>query len=368
MTYQDQTFDAIMRRMVAEVDRWSAQTGIPIDTRDGSIIRFALGPAAAEMLAMYIELGRVVDESFADTQSWDYLVRRAAERGIFPHEATAAIRQGEFNIDVPPGAVFSLNLLSYTVRQQIAPGIFRLECNTSGSAGNVETGKLIPHEFIQGLEWARLTNIIIPGQDREALEHFRQRYFSSFTSQAFGGNIADYVRKTTAIPGVGGCKVYPVWNGGGTVRVAFISSMYQPPGPELVNTVQEELDPGPEGLGKGLAPIGHTVTVVPVNWEAIDVNFASITLSGNWTWENITPHIRAAIQGYFAELAEGWDKVDWIEDPAATLVVRISQIESRVLTVPGVIDVSGTTLNGSAANITLGVDNIPGVGAVTNGA
>ena len=46
------------------------------------------------------------------------------------------------------------------------------------------------------------------------------------------------------------------------------------------------------------------------------------------------------------------------------MIVRIAQIEAAILTVPGVIDVTGTTLNGSAANVTLDAEEIPVLGTV----
>ena len=40
--------------------------------------------------------------------------------------------------------------------------------------------------------------------------------FDSMDAQSFGGNVADYKERVNAMNGVGGVKVYPVWNGGGT--------------------------------------------------------------------------------------------------------------------------------------------------------
>ena len=49
-------------------------------------------------------------------------------------------------------------------------------------------------------------------------------------------------------------------------------------------------------------------------------------------------------------------------------VVRISQIETRLLTVKGIVDVTGTKINGMAANLSISGNKIPVIGAVTNGA
>ena len=55
--------------------------------------------------------------------------------------------------------------------------------------------------------------VLVPGEDEEDTELFRQRYLNSLNAQAFGGNQIDYIEKVNAIPGVGGVKVYRAWNG-----------------------------------------------------------------------------------------------------------------------------------------------------------
>ena len=47
------------------------------------------------------------------------------------------------------------------------------------------------------------------------------------------------------------------------------------------------------------------------------------------------------------------------------LVVRISQIESRILEVAGVLDIMNTRINASTENLTLTPVEIPVVGEVT---
>ena len=343
--------------------------GFTIDKRTGSMIFFALAPAALELSLTYIELDQVLNESFADTQSRDFLIRRAAERGITPEPpdpGTMAIRQGEFSMDVPIGSRFSLNRLNYVVIEQISSGIFKLQCETPGIAGNQESGQLVPIDYIDGLEWARLTDILIPGEDGEPTERLRQRYFDSLNSQAFGGNIQDYVDKVTKLQGVGGIKVYPIWNGGGTVKLVIIDSMFQPPSPTLINEVQTAVDPIPnQGVGLGIAPIGHTVTVEGVETQVIDV-VVNLTYDSGWNWPTVQPLVETVIDQYFTDLAAEWDSVNWRNDPAATIIVRVSQLETRILTIPGIVDITDTKLNGAMVNIALLPDMIPQRGTVTD--
>ena len=260
--YENITYELILQRMI---DRALAQNP-NIDTREGSIIYNALAPAAVELQNMYIQLDTILNESFADTQTRDYLIKRCAERGIILEPATKAILKGEFNIDVPIGSRFSLDMLNYIVIEKISDGIFKLECETPGSKGNQQFGTLIPIDYIEGLTSAELTELLIPGEDEEDTEVLRQRYFNSLESQSFGGNIADYKEKTKQLPGVGGVKVYPVWNGGGTVKLVIIDSTYNVPSSTLISLVHPATSPIPHQVtGVGLAPLGHVVTVEGVS-------------------------------------------------------------------------------------------------------
>lgn len=99
------------------------------------------------------------------------------------------------------------------------------------------------------------------------------------------------------------------------------------------------------GEGLGIAHIGHVVTVVGVTTTTIDISF-DITYSGTSTWDDLEPQVRTMIDDYFLELAQEWADSD-------ELVVRITQIESRILEFDGVLDVENTTINGNQSNLSL---------------
>lgn len=357
--YESMTYEVILQRMLDRVTENAAKQNLAIDTREGSIIFYALAPAAVELQNMYIELDTVLNESFADTQTREYLKRRCAERGIYVEEATKAIRRGVFNMDVPIGSRFSLNTLNYIVTEKIIDGEFRMECETPGEVGNYESGTLIPIDHIEGLTTAELIDVlIVPGEDEEDTEHLRQRYFDSLDSQAYGGNIADYKEKVNAIDGVGGVKVYPVWNGGGTVKLVIISTEYEAPSSLLVYEVQTAIDPVQnQGKGVGVAPIGHVVTVEGCEEAVVDIT-TNIVYEDGWDWEAVKPYVEKTIDEYFKELAKEWDTLD-------NIIVRISHIETRLLALAGILDIANTTLNGAAQNLVLDADSIPLRGSIT---
>jgi uncharacterized phage protein gp47/JayE len=346
--YENVTFESIMERALARVPS-------TMDKREGSVIWDAIAPAAVEIQNLYIQLDVILKETFADTASLFYLKKRAAERGIYQIMATHAILQGEFtpiNLEIPIGTRFSCDRLNYIVTEKMEDGIYQMTCETAGTEGNRHLGILIPIDYVDGMETANLTELLIPAEDDEDVEEFRERYLNSLASKAYGGNIADYMEKVNALQGVGGVKVTPVWNGGGTVKVTFIDSTFHVPSEEMVEMVKNEADPYPhEGLGYGFAPIGHVVTVEGV--EGVTVNIVTnITYREGWNWESAKPYILNAIDKYFDEISEQWEDSD-------NLIVRISQMESRILDCEAVLDIEGTTLNGVGSNLFLEGHQIP---------
>lgn len=351
--YENITFEMILDRML---DR------IPdiFDKREGSIIYNSLAPAAIELQLMYIELDTILNETFADTATRQYLIKRAKERGLAPYSAKAAILKGIFSpidLELNLGQRFSLNNLNYKIIGKITQGVYRLECETAGSIGNKFFGDLIPIDYVDGLRTASIVELLIPGIDEEETEDFRKRYFDSFSSQAFGGNIADYKAKVKAMQGVGGLKVTPTWQGAGTVKLTILSSDYNIPTDELIKTIKQNIDPKEyTGQGYGIAPIGHIVTVESVTTKEININ-TNITYQANWNFESCKPYIEHAIDKYFLELAKVWEN-------ESQLIVRVSQIETRILNVEGVLDIQNTTLNGKKGNELLEFAQIPKRGEI----
>lgn len=346
--YKDITYKSILQQMIQNVLLKNPN----IDTREGSIIFDALAPCAIELKQLYNQIDLILDETFADTASRGMLIKRASERGIFPTNSTKAMLKGQFNIDIPIGSRLSSKNLNYIVVEKIENLCYKLQCENFGVLGNSNFGELIPINYIDGLKSAQLTELLIPATDDEDTEHLRKRYFKSLNSEAFGGNITDYKEKTNALLGVSGVKVYPVLNGAGTVTLVIINSDYSTPSTTLIDEVQTAIDPVTNsGTGVGIAPIGHFVTVLGVSTTTINIT-TQIVYQNNWVWDDIKTYVEQVIDDYFKELSQ-----DWADNE--NLIVRISQIEIRLLNVVGIIDISKTTINGLSENCVLGINNIP---------
>ncbi len=395
--FEDKSYPALMKSALARLPG-------TMDKREGSMLWDGVAPAMAEVALLYLGLDFVLQATYISSAPREYLIKRAAERGLSPKPASAAVFRAEFDVEVPVGSRFSCQDLNFVVTAKLADG-WQAVCETVGSLANSYAGQLIPIDYINGLTRAELVELLIPGDDEEETEAFRQRVLDSLQAQAFGGNQADYRAQVLAIPGVGGVKVYPVWNGGlrpaelipnaavqswyaaniaslpaeaanwlqavyqaaldklltvgGAVRLVIMAADNTAPTAELIDRVQEIIDPEQNaGEGLGLAPIGHVVKVEGVQAELVDVELHLTYLPG-WDWAAAQSYILAVIDEYFSELAASWPVNDF-------LTVRISQIESRILAGCSamIADIGGTKINGQEQNWQLGADSIPQRGDV----
>lgn len=344
------TFEELIKRALEKVPN-------DMDKREGSPIYLALAPACFELAEAYMELEAIRNMTYADTSIGEDLTRRCAERGVYRRPATYALRKGVLNTNVPLGTRFRLDETTYSVTKELESNTYELQCEQPGAIGNAYVGALLPITYIKGLMSAELTDILVPGEEVEEDESLRKRYFESLESEAYGGNVADYKNKTKAIDGVGGVKVYPVWNGGGTVKLVIVDTEYNKPNPTLIEKVQTLIDPVQnQGEGRGIAPIGHVVTVEGVKETSITIA-SQITLQEGYEWRDVEEGIKKAIRDYFKELCKTWEEVEGI-------VVRISYIETRILGVTGVLDIQNTLLNEQGQNLVLEVNNIPVLGGI----
>ena len=69
--------------------------------------------------------------------------------------------------------------------------------------------------------------------------------------------------------------------------------------------------------------------------------------------------IENVVKEYLEELRASWESLE-----RNSTIVRISQIESKILSVEGVLDVTNTTINGASENLILDYMNIAVFGGV----
>lgn len=350
-----------------------AQVPDSYDKRTDSLIYAALGPCAYSLADFYFALNTIQQQGNIVTAQSTALDNWALLAGVTREQATAAVRLGVFNIAVPIGARFSTidNEINFTVTAAVEGQTtqFQLTCETPGSIGNDYTGAILPITNVPGLTSAQLTDILIPGQDQESDDSLRARALEQLTSAPFGGNIADYKSTILAISGVGAVQIYPTWNGGGTVLCSILGSDYAPASSELVQTVQNAVDPPPnQGLGYGTAPIGATVTISTATELTVNVS-ATLTLESGYEIGQVQTPVETAIGNYFTQIAQEWGTPINGQPTGYSLSVYVSRVIAAILTVPGVVNATNVQLNSSATDIALtetsALQQIPTLGTVT---
>ena len=360
--YEDQTQEVIQQRVLDRVSN-------SIDKREGSIIQTATAPVSTELAQVYVTLDSMRDESFADTQSREYLIRRAAERGLSPIPASPVTAKGVFNLDtIPLGSRFACDDFIYYAYEKISNKNYKLVCETPGTAPNSTTGTLLSMDTIEGLEEAEITEILIPGTDEEDTEVFRARYWASFDTKPFGGNRTDYINATLNISGVGAVKVHRASSikgddgtQGGNVRLVILDSDYDIPSSTLLSLVKNTIDPvgvNGDGDGLGTAPMWHHVHVEAATATIINLTI-SFTFDTGYTYALLEDDIKDAIDEYLMSLTETW------QNSSSGLVVRKTYIQNALLDIEGILDATVTAINGNNSNLILHIDAIPQRGTIT---
>lgn len=407
--YENQTFNTIMQRMLNNVSD-------DIDKREGSIIYTALAPLALELETYYEALDEVLTETFADTASYYYLTKRAAERNIYPIEATPSTLRMMAD---PPTAEIEVGdrftsedyeLTFEVISGDDITGAYDIVCLTEGIIGNLESGTLIPVDEINGLESAKIQGavlyddkgnkilddngnetyksaVIVPGVDEEDVETFRERYFSSLHSKAFGGNREDYINKIKENSQVGACKVMrssiteyvpneevnqwiadaavdsslssyvknwlsavssaiknKTLSSGGTVEVYILDSNMNEPSEELIKELKTTLDPT-DGGGDGIVPIGHCVNVQSAKLVNVDFDI-TVSLKQGYSVDDVKASVKEVVNSALADYKSEWETSDNTELTSIQFLTAIYNECSNYIT-----NVSCTLNNGQSVTL-----------------
>lgn len=367
------TYDTILKDALARVPN-------TVDKREGSIIHDAIAPACAELAKAYISLKSILIQTHLLTACGKYLDMRVAEQGIKRLAATKAVKRAYFKGD--DGNPMTINYgdsefrlssidindsLNYTITDeykidgQAVPGYYLLTCDVAGIVGNGYIGNLLPITHINGLAEAYMDDIVVLARDEETDEELRIRYQESVEAKSFGGNVAQYrewvlglneTELAETVGGIGAVQVYPVWDGGGTVKVSILGIDHLPvPGDSyLIKAVQEYLDPEniKQGTGLGIAPIGHRVKVDTPGTEMVKVE-ATVYLKSGADQELTKAQIQEAVEDHFHSVRKTWGNPD--ESNNHTQDLFISQVNYAILSVPDVQNVTDITLNGQTGDL-----------------
>ncbi len=376
--FEDLTKEAVQERILSRLPEDD-------DVSPHSPLYIITAPTAYGWELFYGDLDNALKQVFPDTAERDYLIHHAKIYKIVPYDATPAQVEGEFNIEVEIGARFSKGQVNFKVTEFLRSEhdyyYYTLECEQVGEIGNVAPGMIIPINFIDDLNHSYITRIIVPGEEEEDTETFRERFLASFNNKSFCGNLSDYFNELNAMEGVGKFKVLrcrdyegkinPEW-----VTIVFTDSLGKKPSEELVNQIQEyfqELDenglPSTETSGTGLSPIGQLCWVEGVKEETVDFGL-NLTFESDFSWDNLETTIKEKI----AERLNQYVLEDWGDTLVTAksyapinyyITIRRAEIESLLIDIEGIQDSTAIKINGKFENYNLAWDAIPVLGEVT---
>ena len=351
--YDDRLFDTIMKEMMSEF-------GADVRTDEGSLAYNACVKIAEKLEEVYGDMDELNDNILPDTQDEAHLIEYGRERGIEYAYATAPIVKGTFQQEIEIGERFTCNDYTYEVTELISGYEYKLKCDTEGVEANANLGELEPLDYVDDYQGGQITEVIMPGKDDEDIEKFRKKVIDTFKSNAFGGNKAYYRNYINSLPGVGGCKPKRREPDSPWINIHIIDSDYNVPSETLVDQVQTAVDPEQNsGEGDGMAPFCHNVKIYPVEGSEMNIT-TNVTFEIGYSVETSQSLIENGIKEYLNSLCQEWQSREFDET-----IVRVSQIEAKILNVDGELDVSNTTLNGSTENAVLDFKTIPVFGGVT---
>lgn len=357
---EGETIDTVMQRMLDALPD-------DIDKSEGSYIWDALAPVANEY-GKIIEWAReILRIGSISTTYGEYLDLKAAENGIIRTPSTKATGKvtvvGEPGTTVPAGTRFATpsdnvtESIEFESTEDVVIGesgeaaidVIAVE---EGAQGNVEAGNIslvIP--AVNGVTAVNNKEAMSGGYEEESDESLLQRVLEDSRKTEGDGNVDDYIAWSKEISGVGNVLVEPQWQGPGTVRVVILDQNGNAASEDLIDAVQEHLDPGQKGIGEGKAPVGAKVTVETAKVILIETTIPDITAESGYSIEQAKENAEKALKEYLNSI-----------NPGGEIIVK--EAEAVIINAPGVRKFGDLLLNGSREDILISTTELADLGRV----
>lgn len=344
--YEDKTYENIKSNILKDIHG--------IDKREGSVINDMVSPISIEIEGVYAEFKRILGIMFLEDNTSEYLEKRAKEYGLIRKPGTNATGKVQFSgvegTVIPIGSLVSTStglLYETTEEKSIVSGIAEaaVKAQEIGSKYNVIEGTVnqIPIAII-GVSGCTNNTEMIGGTDKETDEDLLIRTLLKIQNPATSGNPMHYKLWALEVAGVGDAKVFPLWNGNGTVKVIPITSEKRSPNEDILEAVRANIEEQ--------RPIGPVVTIeapteVMINVEAI------VSVDPTFSKENIKAAYELEFKNYIKSSVFKLSNVDYFK------------CLSIFYEIPGVIEVTSFKINDGNTSISILNTQIQVAGTVT---
>ena len=333
--FETMTYENILNDMLSRVEA-------DVDKREGSIIYDALAPCAYHLAQTYFYLDSLVDLVSGDTAVGEYLDKVVKDYGLTRKAPSYALRKVETNGVIEIGTRWGMNDIIYKITEELTTNVYIATCEQTGEVGNVYSGSLDNIDNVSGV-MATLTDVISSGEEEESDDDLRARFYSLVQSTSTSGNVADYKNWALEVSGVGNAKVFPLWNGSGTVKVLVLDSNMG---------IDETLEGKVFNYIEAVRPIGAIVTVESPSNKTISIS-AKIKLDGTKTFAEVVEVFNSSYKSYLES------------NVFKSYIVSYAKIGSLLLTTSGVADYSDLLINNGISNIEISNYEIPAIGTIS---
>lgn len=335
-----------------------------VDTREGSVYMDAAAGHCIRAAKFYEDLRQMFNMLAADTCSGEVLDEWAKQKQIYRKSATPSyyipVIQG-----ISPAELIGDRFMVgefYFVLVQEADS-FYLQSEILGTATNylVEGQAIIPVRNTIGMTAATLGKMYAAGTDEESDDDLRERWKEALSKPSENWNAQQYKTSCEAYDGVGRALVFPLEYGVCTVMTIIISAEGTAPPNSLIELIQEEMDPGHEGLGQGRVMLGCKFFAEAPTEQAVNVSFDVVLVPG-YTKEAVTEAVRDALIAYMKEIA-----LNTPDEERNFMSVQYMKIIGILANIKGIRDLVNVTLDGIKENIPVPAKNVPVLGELIIG-
>lgn len=321
---------------------------------EGSIFYDVLSVVASDNIKKLELMKKIFYNSFVITAEKESLDLKVSELGIERKKGTKSIGKVKFigmqGVKIPYNTVVLCDNLEYLT-------LFDSEISVDGhvlvevEASNIGKQYNVKENMINklGTPIPGVTSITneLPfegGTNIEADVELRNRYLDKVREPATSGNAYDYKRWATSVNGIGQAKVYPLYQGPGTVKVVVISSNG--------TIVDENKLTEVKNVIENARPIGATVTVSNATPFIINLSVRIIKTS-LVDIKTIEEEFKSIINEYIANVNLN------------NMPVSYGRISAILYNIKGLIDFNDLRINDETNSITVPNENIAVLGKVT---